>query len=88
MTSTITRKQFTTLATVAENGPCTPRDLHYHGFESESAARSRLARLEARGFVAATYTGHHRGAGRAYVVTAKGSDALDSFTDPSDAKDR
>lgn len=67
-TPKLTRLQEDVLLVVQENGPVTPRDVAYHLPIGEASARGVLTRLEAKNLVAATYTGHHRGTGRAYVA--------------------
>ena len=65
---TLTRLQEDVLLVVEENGPVTARDVAYHLPIGEASACGALSRLEAKSLIDATYTGHHRGSGRAYVA--------------------
>lgn len=67
-TQKLTRLQEDVLGVVRECGPVTVADVAYHLPIGESSARGVLARLEAKRLIDATYTGHHRGNGRAYVA--------------------
>lgn len=81
----LTALQRDMLGVVAEAGPVTPRDVAgYHLLISQSSARSALEALEKRGLVGATYTGHHRGTGRAYEVTRRGSELVEVMDEAGD----
>ena len=67
----LTDRQNLVLYIVSEHGPATARDVDYHTLMGTDAARGILARLERRALVDAHYT-HHRGRGRAYVISDRG----------------
>lgn len=84
-THALTVKQATALWVVEQNEPASVADVAGHMMVSESAARSALNRLEQRGLVGRTYTGHHRGSLFAFEVTRKGAACLaraDTVLDP------
>lgn len=84
-THALTVKQATALWVVEQNEPVSVADVAGHMMVSESAARSALNRLEQRGLVGRTYTGHHRGSLFAFEVTRKGAACLaraDTVLDP------
>ncbi len=69
MTTThITRLQDDVLGIVRECGPVTASDIAYHLPIGVQSARGVLTRLEKKKCIEATYTGHHRGVGRAYIA--------------------
>lgn len=88
MSIALTTKQATVLWVVEQNEPVSVSDVASHTLMGESAARSALNRLEHRGLVCRTYTGHHRGSHFAFTVTRKGTDSLaraDTIVDTEDA---
>jgi DNA-binding MarR family transcriptional regulator len=69
----LTVKQATALWVVEQNGPASVSDVADHMLVSDGVARGVLNRLEWRGLVGRTYTGHGRHSVFAFVITAKGS---------------
>lgn len=69
----LTPLQEQVLGYVDSEGPVTVADVAGSMLVRDSSARSALDSLERRGLLAVQHTGHHRGRGRAYVTTDKGS---------------
>lgn len=74
--SDLTEFQAQVLGYVDSQGPVSVADVASSLMVTASSARSRLDTLERRGLLAVQVTGHHRGRGRAYVTTDKGSEAV------------
>lgn len=85
-TISLTQRQQNALWIVREHGPVTVSDLEYHHLNGDYAAcHGMLARLEARGLVQRTYTGHHRSNGRsAYAITRDGEQAVSDYAPEED----
>jgi DNA-binding MarR family transcriptional regulator len=75
-TLALTVKQATVLWVVEQDGPVSVADVAHHILVSDGVARGVLNRLERRGLVGRTYTGHGRYSVFAFEITAKGSTLL------------